>query len=307
MSRLSAPALLCFATAVLMWDPVLVEAQVDAALGSYSVEPLRTDPVLENDALETEAKKFGAWLTKNFEQLDAEARDRAREHLFFLIDARVKHLYKEHGEVMPVKGSDRVLAELFMLAESLGSYGGTLIYNNIRAADLPVLDRSRRLPEPMHLNLAGNVLQLTSESGWSFSIPYYFMLWHMASVSSDKAANGMPAEVVTLSTGVARHSDGVGASQSTIMLVYSPAVEHDAFSASWRNSLAIPADTDSLQLPIEGLSSRSVFAPERGLHSELVTWAGRNGSFAVIYGGIDGPFQANRVHFLDFLRSLSEH
>ena len=36
----------------------------------------------------------------------------------------------------------------------------------------------------------------------------------------------------------------------------------------------------------------------------MVSWAGNNGPLVVYYAGAPGPYEKNRVHFLDFVRSL---
>jgi len=40
------------------------------------------------------------------------------------------------------------------------------------------------------------------------------------------------------------------------------------------------------------------------LHTEFASWTEKQGPFAMVYLGIDGTYQWNRPHFLDFLRAL---
>jgi hypothetical protein len=40
------------------------------------------------------------------------------------------------------------------------------------------------------------------------------------------------------------------------------------------------------------------------LHTEFASWTEKQGPFAVVYLGVDGTYQWNRPHFLDFLRAV---
>ena len=58
--------------------------------------------------------------------------------------------------------------------------------------------------------------------------------------------------------------------------------------------------------PIEstGYRSRIYRAAPGRLYTELVHVPTSRGDLAIVYAGLDGTYQANRPHFVDFLRAL---
>jgi hypothetical protein len=57
-------------------------------------------------------------------------------------------------------------------------------------------------------------------------------------------------------------------------------------------------------LGLRGLVFQRAVDNSSRLHKEFVNWTEPQGPFVVTYTGIDGAFQWNRPHFLDFVRAL---
>jgi hypothetical protein len=67
----------------------------------------------------------------------------------------------------------------------------------------------------------------------------------------------------------------------------------------------ISSETKLEKLEVKALKSRSTYDEASLLHKELFFWPSEAGSFAVAYLGMDGTYQANRQHFLDFLTQIN--
>jgi hypothetical protein len=55
---------------------------------------------------------------------------------------------------------------------------------------------------------------------------------------------------------------------------------------------------------VKNLKSRHIVDETAQLHKEFTSWSDETGSFAVAYLGIEGTYQWNRQHFIDFLRVI---
>ncbi len=90
------------------------------------------------------------------------------------------------------------------------------------------------------------------------------------------------------------------------MLIYSRDVNFSLFESFWTEQLGIPERAKELELGYENLTAKYWLDESTKIHTEALIWSKGAGSFALTYGGVDGAYQWNRQHFLDFLRSLHQ-
>jgi hypothetical protein len=154
----------------------------------------------------------------------------------------------------------------------------------------------------LSIELKGDLLTVTSATGrWSVDFPYYFMLWNVADF---EAKNKFRTQLIALSTGAARDKSQAGHSQGTLLLIFSPDADAKTFVMSWKEQLGIPATAEAKNVGVKSLRAQHRFDPTSKLHSEFVSWTEKQGPFAVVYMAIDGTYQWNRPHFVDFLRKV---
>ena len=265
----------------------------------YTTTILR-EPVFDPASLDAEARAIAGWLGANHRKLKADQMT-TREHLYFLIDSRVKDIYAREGRVLP-KTYDPVLATLFSWADSLGVYGGAAVYNALRGPGRPAMTPSLKLPPGLTLTLKDDLLELHSRyGGWSVTVPYYFMIWN---INDFTATDGVRTQMVTLSTGAVRDNSPARRSQATLALIFSPGADAGTVEAYWRKRFGISGDAERVPLGVRGLVGQRTFDKSARLYKEFVTWPERPGPFAVLYSGMDGAYQWNRPHFLDFVRAV---
>jgi hypothetical protein len=111
-------------------------------------------------------------------------------------------------------------------------------------------------------------------------------------------------EAVGFSTGTAPDAASPGYSQATVGLVFVHGADKAKFEEQWIGRLQIPPNARLVPIVPTKYQSRSAYDPLTRLHKELVYVPAEKGAFAVFYSGLDGTYQANRAHFLDFMRLL---
>lgn len=266
----------------------------------YSFAPLE-DPIFDKTELVVEFVAFNNWLNSNYSSLSAETLKGPREHLYYILCSYVSELYKTEKVVIP-KEHDALLQQMFFWSESLGVYGGSLVYNQLKNSDDEPMPEVMEVPGIFNLALEHDLFILgSSYNGWSVKFPYYFMIGDMQEFTTP---NDMRTQVVTISTGAARDNTEAGHSQATLLLIVSLNGEFEVFSKFWHDRLGIPTEIESTSLPVKGFNSRATYDEASLLHKELTAWPTGFGSFAVAYLGMDGTYQVNRQHFLDFLAQI---
>ena len=266
----------------------------------YSRQPFEVQAVEPARAL-VESMAINNWLNENSSRMSEQQRQDAREHLHALIDAQVKRSFFKRGALVAPQ-SEGTLAPLYSWAGRLGVYGADIVYAAVRGPyPVPVLP-GPALPKGLSISLVGEHLALASEFGqWRALIPYHFFVFRAESAA---AANGKETEVFLISTGTAPDSAPPGYSQSTIAVFF----EHGRnveFEDEWVRRLGFKTDTPTNTLGSTPYKSRVKYDSGMRMHQELVYLQNAKGSFAILYGGLDGTYQANRPHFEDFMRMLS--
>lgn len=266
----------------------------------YSFKPL-SNPVFDYAHVVVDVAKFNNWLNANYSKLNSETMKGPREHLYYLLSSYISALYKKDNVILP-KEKDLILQTLFSWSERLGVYGGALVYNQIKSEKAEPLPELMKTPDSFKLSLDNEQYNLKSKQNiWSVNFPYYFMLNNM---NAFQATNGMKTQLVSISTGASKDKTKAGRSQSTLMLIYSPSNEFKSFSKYWLSQFGVPLESKTNKLEVNNLKSKSIFNKTTLLHTEVTFMSKTNGSYAVAYLGMDGAYQVNRQHYLDFLNNL---
>lgn len=270
----------------------------DVAIAGYSTKPLRA-PLFDEAQLAIETTGINNWLIANIKSLSYDQMKGPREHVYYLIDSRVKQHYAKEKQVLPTT-HDPILETLFSWAEPLSVFGGSEAFNAVKDPASPAREPTMMLPEGISLGLSKDMFKLHSASGWTLSFPYYFMI---GSIADFTPKDGPRTQLVVVSTGAARDQSDAGKSQATLMFMFSPE-KTDIFERYWREHLGIGAEVMPKALGVANLFSRSVVDAPMLIHKELTCWSDSTGSFAVAYLGIEGTYEWNRQHFIDFVRSI---
>jgi hypothetical protein len=270
-------------------------------LDGYSRAPLE-NPVFDYAQVIVDSAVFNNWLNANYSKLDAQAMKGPREHLYYLLSSYVTELNKKEGLVFP-KQHDLVLETLFSWSERLGVYGAHLFYNKLKNKHAKPMPELMKVSNGIEVTAQNDMYVVGSKDGsWSTKFPYYFMI---GNINEFSAKNGMQIQLVSISTGAAKDKTKTGRSQSTLMFVHSPSPDTQEFSTYWLNQFEISPKTNPIDLGVNGLESLHIYSKKSQLHKEITFLSSPNGSFLVAYLGMDGSFQSNRQHFLDFLSHVN--
>jgi hypothetical protein len=284
---------------LLLTLPAAVSTGADVPQRGYSVLPLK-DPLFDEAQVVVETMALNNWLSSNIRNLSFEQMKEPREQLYYLIDSRVKQIYAAEGQVLP-RAPDPTLEILFRWPEYLGVFGGAQTYNAVKAPDSKPISRGMELPKGVALTLNEDLLSVHSDFGWSLEVPYYFMIWAVG----DFTANGGPrTQVVTISTGAAKDKSEAGHSQATLMFLYSPEPGFAAFEKHWAGLFGVDTASAPISLGVRNFRSYRALDEATKIHTEFTSWTEDSGNYAVAYSGIEGTYEWNRPHFLDFIRSI---
>lgn len=286
-----------FPTLLLLLSQLSVHAG-ETSIAGYSTDPLRA-PLFDEAQIAVETMAINNWLNANLQKLTYDQMKGPREHLYYLIDSRVKQHYATEKRVLPEK-HDLFLEILFSWAEPLGVFGGADIFNAVRAPASPAKTAGKKLPDGISLTLSKDLLTIQSRSGWAISFPYYFMVWNVGDFT---AKDGPRTQVVALSTGAAKDKSQAGKSQGTLMFLFSQE-KYETFEKYWREQFGIGTEIKPRALGVNTLLSRHIVDATTKLNKEFTSWSDSTGSYAVAYLGIEGTYDWNRQHFIDFVRAI---
>ncbi|MEM7379268.1 MAG: hypothetical protein AAF460_17420 [Pseudomonadota bacterium] len=270
----------------------------------YRLTP-QTRAVQDNNTVLFETIKLHAWLDRNRDTLPdvpAERRARMRERVYALIDSRAKYITAQEGQwVLPSR--DPVLSILFYWVDALNVYGGALLVDALEPTPYapPTTHTRTQLPDHLDLQLEHGLFHLRSRDDWSVRYPYSFMLWQ---IGTTEDAAGQPVEVAIISTATAEDSSEYGHSQATILLSHYPSNETDALAHALP-LYGMGGNTAPEPTSVGGFNSLYAFDAAQSLHKEVVSVPLANGTLVLLYTGLEGTYQWNRLHFADFLQALS--
>jgi hypothetical protein len=286
--------------ALFIFFPFSMLANEYKPMEGYSTAPL-AEPIFDHPKVVVDTTNFNNWLNANYSKLAPQDMKGPREHLYYLLSSYVSELHRRDGIILPVE-SDLVISTLLSWSERLGAYGGNLFYNKVKTEEQALKSPFMKVSESIKLSAVNDMYLVESSYGnWSAKFPYYFMI---GAINEFKATNGMDTQIVTISTGGVKDNTPTGRSQSTIMVVYTSSTETKEFQKYWLNAFEIGAAIEPKPLDAGQLESQYVYNEEALLHKEVAFLPSPNGSLLVAYLGMDGAYQRNRLHFLDFLMQV---
>lgn len=266
-------------------------------MDGYSKSPL-ADPVFDYAKVIVDSTAFNNWLNTNYSKLNSQTMKGPREHLFYLLSSYVSELNNKDGIILPEE-SDLVLSTLLSWSERLGAYGTHLFYNQIKRDKMKAMPSLMEVSKGIKISAVNDMFKIEDTNGnWSTTFPYYFMI---GAINEFNATNGMETQLLTISTGAAKDKSQAGRSQSTIMFIYSPSEETKEFNDYWLTQFEIDSKIKAKPLGVKKLESVYFYNEDALLHKEITFLPSSNGSLLIAYMGMEGAFQINRQHFLDFL------
>jgi hypothetical protein len=271
-----------------------------AEVTGYSDEPFQK-PVFDSTRVLVEYVSINNWLNENYNRLSPQQTQGVRERLHALIDSQVKEIYARDKTILPKK-PDPVLASLFSWVGRMGVYGADETYRAVRGTDPMMPPSGPRPPDGLAVSMKGDLLKITSAAGgWVASVPYHFFIYRLSNATG---ADGNHVEAALVSTGSAPDSASPGYSQATIAILFTPGVKIDSFTKTWLERFNISASIPASKIALTSFESRTSYDASTRLHREAVVLSSSKGLFFVYYSGLDGTYQWNRPHFINFLASL---
>jgi hypothetical protein len=259
------------------------------------------DPVFDYAKVVVDSTAFNNWLNTNYSKLNAETMKGPREHLYYLLSSYVSELNNKNGIILP-KENDLVLSTLLSWSERLGAYGTHLFYNQVKNEKMKAMPALMKYSEGIKISAVNDMFKVEAKSGsWSIKFPYYFMI---GAINEFNATNGMETQLLTISTGAVKDKTQFGRSQSTLMLIYSPSKDLSEFNEYWLNQFKIDSKIKPKPLGVKKLESVNIYNKEALLHTEITFLPSSKGSLLIAYLGMDGAYQKNRQHFLDFISQV---
>ena len=259
---------------------------------------------LDAGELEIERLRFLAWLGDSAASLAARGKERAAEHLHYLITSAAR-VRVEAGEPAWPAADDADLAALFAWRARLGAFGAGLAARALGAerdapdaAPVPVL-----LPAPpLHLSLEeGEWVVRSTGARWALRAPWYVGIEH---ASTARASNGVTTEKLVLATPFGEHADGSGESRGTILVVAARTRDREAFEEFWVRSLGASDSMRVGEAPVAGARAFVVRDARWRLVTEVVALDLPGGAMVLAFAAVEGAYESQRPAFLALLRAL---
>lgn len=276
-----------------------VSSAQEKVQSGYSTSILKNPQHSYADLL-LESTELNNFLNENGTGLSSRFKRDQRLKLYALINSYVINNFQSQGTIIP-KDHDTLLTGMFSWAGELGVYGGNTIYNTLKDSDTPAQITKNKVPNQYELTFNQDLLTLASPSfNWKVSVPYYFMITSLYNAINQ---GGNDTQIVSIATGFAKNSDlSSEYSQGNIMLLHAKNADHGMFSTHWLAETGLVSGSRRKKAAIH--QSHYTFDADYGLHKELVIFKRGSSSFAIFYSGLEGPYQANRPHFLSFINAL---
>jgi hypothetical protein len=271
----------------------------NATAAPYSEAPFQ-EPVFDQERVLVESVGVNNWLNANYRTLSPEQTRGVREHIHALIDSRMREQYAASRSLVPKP--DPLLAVLFSRAARLGVYGAEDIFRVVRGSSPLQTSSGPALPPGITVALNGEALDLSSSGKWSVSVPATFFIFDLRTATESQ---GLTTEAAVIATGTAPDAAPPGYSQATIAVIYTEGSRPSVFSATWLERFGVPQSVLPEGIDGSTFKSRRAYDSTTRLHKEVVFIESSRASMAVLYSGLDGTFQWNRPHFVDFLRNLN--
>jgi hypothetical protein len=276
------------------------QVEVRAGGAEYSTEPLAQSPIMSTAEVAVDFTRFNNWLVEK-KHPSSEELPPIREHTYLLIDSILK-IRQSEGRTAFNDFERFSLEQLFNLATGLGVYGAGLVARELASGSDRQPAEALLPKEPTQLRLQFPYFVLSSKAAsWQVRFPYYFMLWHSSRFT---AKNGFLTDMAVVSTSFSKHDKGPGRSQATIMFTYSPKADCEVFNRSWLELFAIGPGAKTSTALIPSSENFYGYDTQTNMHKEVTVLSDATGCYALAYSGVGGPYQANRVSYVDFVKSL---
>jgi len=268
----------------------------------YSDEPLKLKPLMDHTEVVVDVMRFNNWLVDNHASIPKDQIAGTREHAYLLIDSILKGQRAE-GRTTFNDFDTFALETLFNWSTEFGVFGAGLVARHFAGTPDEPLAEPLLPPDPFELRLEYPYYYVSSrQAPWRLQFPYYFMIWDAKRFT---AKSGLVTDLVVASTSFAPHKRGGGSSQATLMFMFSPGADCSVFDQFWLGELGIGAGHKTKESPLPGSRNYAIYDREQRMRKEATLLSDHIGCTALALVGIDGTFQANRVSYLDFMRSVS--
>src|SRR5438093_9318107 len=273
----------------------------DDVLVSYSDQPLKDKPFMSTAEVAVDSVRFNNWLVEHHASIPNDRLTGPREHAYLLIDSVLK-IHQAEGRAEFNEFERTVLAQSFNWATHLGVFGSGLVARELAADKSKQTEDPLLPPKPFQLKLEFPHFVLSSaEAPWKVRLPYYFMIWEAKRFTTTA---GALTDLVMISTLFGRHKAREGKSQATIMFMFSPGTECRTFEKFWLDQLGIKSKQKTASSPLPRSRHFETYDGADTMHKEVTLLGDETGCYALAYLGMDGPYQVNRVNYLDFIKSL---
>lgn len=269
---------------------------------AYSKSPL-LNPVYGFAEVTEEIGSYHEWLEEKFNKIPNTMHPVFRERLYYLLSSYVSGISQKDNTILPVE-FDENIATTFKWAEKLGIFGGSLLYESFKQPTSPSIETINKIPSNFQISIDNDRIVLASKKDiWSVNAPYYFMIQNLGTIGRYKDVSS-DTHAVAISTGAARDNSAKGQSQATITVFYASQLSAKELSNDVLGLLGIPNNSKFFDLGIESRSSQYVYDASENIHKEATFWDTNTGAFGIGYLGVDGTYQTNRIHFLEFLKQF---
>jgi hypothetical protein len=268
------------------------------AMNGYTKEPLEK-PLFPYAYTITETMAVNNYLNANLNKLDKNNKQKIKEHIYNLMSSYISEYYKKNNKIM-VDKDDLIMKSLFSSAQKLNSMGANLAYYQLFQMKNTDQLKNIGFTKDFKLSLKYDLFNIEHKF-WSINFPYYFMIGRIG----ESKINNSNTTIVKISTAGAKDKSKFGYSQATITLFVSDKKDDKVFFEHWYNAFKIPSSIKLKSIGIKNYKSQRIYNKNYLLNTEITSWSTNTNSFIVVYSGIDGTFQQNRQHFLDFLKSIA--
>jgi hypothetical protein len=270
----------------------------------YSPAPLAGEPVISKADQGIESARLGRVL-EGKDPIPVGEREELRRRVHVLIDGLVKERFAAGRIVFSQRDLSRVV-RYYRWADRLKVPGADQVVDYFRTIFALPADgesgSSFTLPEPYRMELRFPNLQVRSESGpWTVRYPYYFITEEVRRVVPTE---GWESDLIEVSTLFAPHRRDKRQSPCRILFAYAAGVEQAEFQEHWLRLLGLEDGKPRKNEVLPDAAAFSRFDKRKRMRAEACFLSGKAGSAVAAMVGIDGSFQKNRPHFLDFLRNI---
>lgn len=265
----------------------------------YSNEPLSANVIMDKAELFVDLVYFNNYLADTTKSIAKEDIQGLTEHTYLLIDSIVKGKYAEDREFQEAELFG--LLQLYNWGSELGLYGCDLAASYFDDDSALSIIESSRPDSSFILTFNYPNYSINSEkNNWSVDFPYYFMISKMYPF---RANYGTEVQYIKLSTLYANHLQDDQYSQSTISLIVSPTEDAQTVINFWLKAFKITADSlnEDFELDFQNYYD---FDKLISMHKEITFINRGDCVFVLGYLGLDGPYQSNRIHYLDLIKNL---